>query len=162
MKNRFLIMSFVFLLIILSGCTLKDTANDKKYTAEELQMLAKLEIYSVNDNLLLHTIEDQDILFRFNSLDILYALESDKDINDIDLENHNPLYRIVAYKFPAAKINDGSLIENLTITVYEGTNIAKMQAPPGTIKNFPTPAEFLGFYSELSKEDKDFLVSLAT
>lgn len=78
-----------------------------------------------------------------------------------DLDNYDPLYRIVAYKSPAAKYSDDTLEKSLTITTYEDTSKIKLQISPENIKGFAVPAEYLIFYSELSDENIEFLNSIA-
>lgn len=52
------------------------------------------------------------------------------------------------------------LEENITITLYEDTNIIKMEVSQESIKSFPVPEEFLIFYYEISEEDMSFYRSL--
>lgn len=47
------------------------------------------------------------------------------------------------------------------ITVYEDSDIIKEQIMPEEVKSADVPEEYLTFYMEVSKEDKEFLLSLA-
>ena len=53
------------------------------------------------------------------------------------------------------------LAENITITLYEDTNIIKMEVSGESIKAFPISEEFLTFYYEISEEGMRFYRSLA-
>ena len=69
--------------------------------------------------------------------------------------------RIISYKSSAALHSDGTLEKLMETTIYENSNIIKEQVEPDNIKGLSIPKEYLTFYISISKEDKDFLLSLA-
>ena len=75
--------------------------------------------------------------------------------------NFTEVYTIVIYKAPVAVINNGALEKLMELTIYEDSDIVKEQIAPESIKMFKIPEEFLVFYSTVSDEEKDFMVSLA-
>lgn len=77
MTRKIIIICTLLISILLTGCTLGVAANGREYTEEELQRLARIEIYSAEDNSLLNTIEDKEILYQFNNLDGLNELKAD-------------------------------------------------------------------------------------
>lgn len=65
------------------------------------------------------------------------------------------------YKAPVAVYNDGTPEKLMELTVYEDSNIVREQIAPESIKMYGIPEEFLVFYSKVSDEEKDFMLSLA-
>ena len=74
----------------------------------------------------------------------------------------SPLYTIISYKTPAAIYGNETLEKLTEITVYDNSNIIKEQVEPENIKGVAISEEYLSFYFTISKEDKTFLLSLAT
>ena len=70
------------------------------------------------------------------------------------------LYTIVSYKEPAAVYNNGALEKLMEITVYEDSNIIREQVVQESIKGDYIPEEYLIFYSMVSDENKNFILSL--
>ena len=67
---------------------------------------------------------------------------------------------MISYKYPVARFGKKELEENITITLYEDTNIIKMVVAGESIKAFSIPEEYLTFYYEVSEEDMNFYCSL--
>ena len=76
------------------------------------------------------------------------------------LEGEKEQYFLISYKYPVARFGKKELEENITITLYENTNVIKMTVAEESIKGFSVPEEFLVFYFELSDEEIDFFHSL--
>ena len=98
------------------------------------------------------------ILSQFNSLSYT---DSEGDELASEAGNLTELYTIISYKTPVAVYNDGTLEKLMELTVYEDSNIIKEQIAPESIKGAYVPEEFLVFYSMVSDEDKEFILSLA-
>ena len=60
-----------------------------------------------------------------------------------------------------AAYNDGNPEKLMELTVYEDSNIIKEQIAPETIRGGYVAEEFLTFYTTVSDEDKNFILSLA-
>ena len=127
-----------------------------------VQELAQIEIYA-DDGRLVNTISDEDILRRFSSLSYtdIPVEDSEQDELASAVGNLTEVYTIVIYKAPVAVYNDGTLEKLVELTIYEDSNIVKEQVAPESIKMYKIPKEFLVFYSTVSDEEKDFLLSLA-
>ena len=149
----------MFVLCICAGCS---TPQGKKYTLEDLDNLAEIRIYSADNNELIKTIDDEELLYQFNQC----SLFDDSDITEHqdemekDLEETKEQYYLISYKYPVARFGKNELEKNTTITLYENTNIVKMTVSEESIKAFPIPDEFLTFYYEISEEEMDFYRSL--
>lgn len=157
---------------LLVGC---GVSQDRKYTEEELDNLAKLEIYEAGSDTPLKTIEDEETLYQYNQIfsrsgdDGDDFAEWEPEFDDYEPEEgewkENPpdeqeTYRIVAYKHPVAKFGDKEPVKFLTTTLYENTDIVKIMVADTAIKSFSLPEEFLTFYYEMSEEDREFYDSL--
>lgn len=159
MKKTIHILTLCLLFsLFLVGCNSKDDTTKK-----EVQQLAKIEIYSGSGDLI-STVDDEETLNQFNNLDFV-DISSDTDSGQAELKNNvdslTVLYTIVSYKKPVALINDGTLEKLMEITVYENSNIIKEQVAPENIKVVAVAEEFLTFYTTLSEEDKEFILTLA-
>lgn len=156
-KGRYVLAVCLLAGLFLIGCN-QDQSDDET----KLQRLSKLEIYS-NSGELVNTIEEKETLIQFNSLESMSVLD-DTEIKQTELKDIadgcNVLYTIAAYKTPAAAINDGNLEKGTEITVYEDSDIIKEQIMPEEVKSADVPEEYLTFYIEVSKKDKEFLLSL--
>lgn len=93
------------------------------------------------------------------------ARDDDEDSEQDELAsavgNLTEVYTIVIYKAPVTVYNDGTLEKLMELTIYEDSNIIKEQFAPESIKMYRIPEEFLAFYSTVSDEEKDFILSLA-
>lgn len=141
--------------VALTGC---GRGNDE----ENAQELAQIEIYA-DDGRLINTITDEDILRRFSSLSYtdIPVEDSEQDELASAVENLTEVYTIVIYKEPVAVYNDGTLEKLMELTVYEDSNIVREQIASESIKMYRIPEEFLVFYSTISDEERDFMLSLA-
>lgn len=151
----FLLASILFA-VALTGCS---AGRDDDGNVQEL---AQIEIYA-DDGRLINTISDEDILRRFSSLSYtdIPVEGSEQDELASVVGNFTEVYTIVIYKAPVAVINNGALEKLMELTIYEDSDIVKEQIAPESIKMFKIPEEFLVFYSTVSDEEKDFMVSLA-
>ncbi|QUH19967.1 hypothetical protein [Alkaliphilus sp. B6464] len=163
MNKKIIITIALSLITILSGCSIGTTTNDKEYTSQDLQRLSCIEVYSAEDNVLINTIEDSEVLFQFNELDseVSGFAGKGKEIEKM-LEDSIPMYKIVIYKTPAATYNDGKLEKIVTITTYKDINMIKTEVSAETIKSFSVPSKYLTFYEDITDEKMEFLVSLAS
>ena len=148
---------------ILSAITMAGCGADRNSAGEDLQRLAQIEIYSGDGNLI-NTVADEDVLKQFSSLnftDIASDTDSEQDALESNAEELTVLYTIISYKAPVAVHNDGTPEKLTEITVYEESNIIREQVAPESIKGGYISEEYLTFYSIVSDEDKNFLLSLA-
>ena len=157
-KIIYFLLAGIVSAIALAGCGAgKDSAG------EDLQQLAQIEIYS-GDGDLINTVVDEDILRQLSGLNDT-DIPSDADSEQEELENETEglavLYTIISYKTPTAVYNDGNLEKLMEMTVYKDSDIIKEQIAPENIKGAYVPEEFLAFYSTVSEEDKNFILSLA-
>ena len=148
----------VFGLCILAGCS----TQRGKYTIEDLDDLAEIRIYSAENNELINTISDEEQLYQYNQC----ALFDESDIIERqgelkkELDGAKEQYHLISYKYPVAHFGKKELEKNITITLYEDTNIVKMTVAEESIKGFSIPEELLIFYYEISEEDMKFYHSL--
>lgn len=186
-KKRYIIFSILFILVlcICTGCS----GNlNKKYTREELDNLAKIEIYSAKNDELIKTVSDEDLLYQynqhislafldyFNNLDYLDSLDDLDNSDNSDIQEQNieeyeeelkksiegteEEYYFVSYKYPVARLGSQELEKNTTITLYADSNVLKMTVSEEAIKGISIPQKFLIFYYEISDEDMKFYRSL--
>ena len=153
MRKKY-IMALGFLLsLFLTSCN----------TEKDLQRLSMIEVYQ-SDGELVNVIKDTDILYQFNNLDYTdISADTDSSQNELEIvtEDLSVLCTIISYKSSAA-LHSGKTLEKLMeTTIYENSNIIKEQVEPDNIKGRSIPEEYLTFYITISKEDKDFLLSLA-
>lgn len=152
-------IALAFILYICTGCSLR---QERKYSIEDLDNLAEIRIYSAESNELINTISDEEQLYRYNQC----SFSDDPDIIECqgklkkDLEGVKEQYYLVAYKYPVARFGKKELEKNMTVTLYEDTNIIKMTAAEESVKGFSIPEEFLTFYYKMSGEDMEFYRSL--
>ncbi len=150
----------VFGLCICTGCS---AGQERKYTAEELDNLAEIKIYSAENNELIKTISDEEQLYQYTQCSFCGDLDVEEERqNELkkDTEGVKEQYYLVSYKYPVARFGNKELKENTTITLYEDTNIIKMAVTDERIKAFPIPEAFLIFYYEISEEEMKFYRSL--
>lgn len=159
-KKRFIRISMVvvMLLCICAGCSMK---QERKYTPEELDNLAQIEIYSAENDGLVKVIDDEDVLYQYIQCfwDGSYSEEEQEELEK-SLEGTAEEYYLISYKYPVARFDKGGLEKNTTVMIYENSNVVKMTVADESIKAFSIPQEFLTFYYEVSDEDMEFYQSL--
>lgn len=144
---------------ICTGCSAQ---QGKNYTMEDLGNLAEIKIYSAENDELIKTIDDEELLYQYNQCPFFGDSVTEEHQEELEkgTEGKKEQYHLVSYKYPAARFGRKELEENITITLYEDTNIIKMTVSEESIKSFSVPTEFLSFYYELSEEEMDFYHSL--
>lgn len=154
-----IVLLSALVLCILTGCSAR---QDKKYSREELDNLAKIEIYSAKDNELIKTIEDEETLYQYNQNGFydISAMEEHQEEAEKNLEGAEEQYHFVSYKYPAAKFGSREPEKTVTLTFYENSNTVKMTVSEEAVKNISLPQEFLTFYYEISEEEMEFYYSL--
>lgn len=147
-------------LCICASCSAR---QGEKYTAEELDNLAEIRVYSAESEELIKTITDEEVLYQYNHCALLDDTDIDENQGALekDLDGAKALYYFVSYKYPAARFGAEELEENMTVTVYEDKNIIKMAVAQESVKAFSVPEEFLTFYFEASEEELEFYRGLA-
>lgn len=147
---------------ILSAVALTGCGAGRDDDEGNVQELAQIEIYA-DDGRLIDSILDEDILRRFGSLSYtdIPVEDSEQDELASAVGKLTEVYTIVIYKAPVAVYNDGTLEKLMELTIYEESNIVKEQFAPESIKMYKLPEKFLTFYSTVSDEEKDFMLSLA-
>ena len=159
-KKKFIkiCMFLVMVLCICAGCSMKQGG---KYTLEELDNLAQIEIYSAENDEQIKVIDDEEMLYQYNQCfpDGSYSEEEQEELEK-SLEGTVEEYYLISYKYPVARFGKGELEKNTTITIYENSNVVKMTVADESIKAFSIPQEFLTFYYEVSDEDMEFYQSL--
>ncbi len=152
-------MLLVLGLCIFTGCSPR---QDKTYTMEELDNIAKIEIYSAKNDKLIKTINDENQIYQYNHC--VFSDDSDTEEYQEDLkksiEGADEQYYFISYKYSAAHFSRQKTEKNSTITLYENSNIVKMTVSEESVKNISLPEEFLTFYYEISDEDMEFYHSL--
>lgn len=151
------LLAGILSVMALTGCGAGRVDDDGN-----VQELAQIEIYA-DDGRLINTISDEDILRRFSSLSYtdIPVEDSEQDELASAAGNLTEVYTIVTYKAPVAVFNNGALEKLMELTIYEDSNIVKEQYAPESIKVYNISEEFLVFYSTVSDEEKDFMLSLA-
>lgn len=145
---------------ICAGCSVQ---QGEKYTLEDLGNLAEIKIYSAQNKELIKTIGDEEQLYQYNQTSLFDNSDIEERQEELQkaLEGEKEQYFFVSYKYPVARFGEKELEENTTITLYENSNIIKMQVSEETIKAFSISKDFLIFYCELSDEEINFYRSLA-
>ncbi len=157
-KKVYIIISIIFI-ALLGICTYSNIFQKGEKNANN--NLAKVEIYSANDNELLKVISDKKILENYNNNFSFYEdYEENQDSLKDSVHNLKEQYKFVSYKAPVAKYGSKELEENTIITLFENSNIIKMTVSNDSIKSFSLPEEFLTFYYNISNEDLQFFYSL--
>lgn len=159
-KKRFTKISMVLVMAmcICAGCSMK---QERKYTEEDLDNLAQIEIYSAENDELIKVIDDEETIYQYIQCfpDGSYSEEEQEELEK-GLEGIVEEYYLISYKNPVARFGNGELEKNTTITIYENTNIVIMTIADDSIKAFSIPQEYLTFYYEVSDEDMEFCRSL--
>ncbi len=160
-KRSYIIISIllVFGLCICAGCSAQ---QEKKYTIDDLDNLVEIRVYSAENKELIKIISDEDQLYQYNQCSLFDDLNIEEGQEELKkaLEGEKEQYFLISYKYPVARFGKKELEENITITLYENTNVIKMTVAEESIKGFSVPEEFLVFYFELSDEEIDFFHSL--
>ncbi len=159
-KKNYVIICILLLAVLgtCAGCSVQ-----QKYTAEDLDNLAEIRIYSAEHKELIKTISDKEQLYQYNQtsdFDDSDIAERQKELRKA-LAEEKEQYFFVSYKYPVARLGEKELKENTTVTLYENSNIIKMQVSEESMKAFSVPEEFLIFYYELSDEEINFYRFLA-
>ena len=156
------VLGFI-LAVILSAISLAGCGAGRNAGREDVQRLSQVEVYSADGNLL-GTVTDEDTLLRFSGLDytdISSDTDAEMDILESKTGDLKVLYTIISYKASVAVDNDGNPEKLMELTVYEDSNIIIEQIAPEIIKGGYVAEEFLTFYTTVSDEDKEFILSLA-
>ncbi len=152
-------MLLVLGLCVFTGCS---PGQNKTYTMEDLDNIAKIEIYSAKNDELIKTINDENQIYQYNHC--VFSDDSDTEEYQEDLkksiEGADEQYYFISYKYSAAHFSRQKTEKNSTITLYENSNIVKMTVSEESVKNISLPEEFLTFYYEISDEDMEFYHSL--
>lgn len=160
-KKTYIIISIAFILLLCFGI-FSSVFQKKDYSNNNVDNnLAKIEIYSTQNNELIKTIDNKKILNEYNKKLSFYEnyAENQENLKE-SIQKLKEQYKFISYKFPVAKIGNKELEENFTITLYENSNIIKMTVSNESIKSFSLPQEFLTFYYSISNEELQFLISL--
>lgn len=155
----------VGILCLGAGCA---AGQGEKYTLEELGNLAEIRVYTAEDEELVKTVTDEELLYQYNQCSALEEEVIEEQITEERqteikkaLEGVKEQYHLVSYKYPAARFGKKDLEKLMTLTLYENENIIKMTVADESIKAFSLPEEFLTFYYEISEEEMKFYQSLA-
>lgn len=145
---------------LLAGC---GSGSESGYTREDLNDLARLELYEAESGMLLKTIEDEEILYQYCQAEVMsedaYDAEKEKSLREA-AENAGASYYLEVYQYPAAKFGDKEPKKISTTTLYGDTNIAKLVVESDAVKNIVLPEELLTFYYEMSEEESGFYETL--
>lgn len=163
-KSRAVCFGIVYALsgALFTGCT---PAADQGYTREELNNLARLELYEAENGTLLQTIEDEDTLYRYCKAQEGMASENAYVAKEEDNLKEPPdaagaSYYLAVYQYPASKFGDKDPQKIYTLTLYQDTDIVKIVVEDEAIKNISLPEELLTFYYEMPEEESMFYESL--
>lgn len=162
---RKIVALFVMAVCICAGCA---AGQEQKYTREELNNLAEIRVYTAEDEELIQTVTDEELLYQYNQCAALEEEVIEEQITEErqtelkqEMEGAKEQYHLVSYKYPAARFGKKDLEKLMTLTLYENENIIKMTVADESIKALSLPEEFLTFYYEISEEEMQFYRSLA-
>ncbi|MCI9167464.1 MAG: hypothetical protein HFH01_04635 [Dorea sp.] len=168
-KERLIRLRPLFLLALCfllpcGGCSgQRGESPAKKYTADELDNLALLKVYLPDSSEPEKIIRDEEILYQYNhcfpSDSASYSEERQAEWEKT-ADSAAEKYHIVSYKYPVSRLHKGELEKNMTITIYEDTDVIKIEVSEESMKGVPVPVEYLVFYSEGSDEETEFYHSL--
>jgi len=133
-------------LLLLASCGKSPSESASKADTKQL----KAEVYSAQDNTLLKTITDQELLSDLNDF-------SDWDGGDSPSEGLAPEYTLLVYQEktllagqdPDAE-REYELIE--TLTTYQDSRYMTAAISPDAVKSVPLPEDLLTFRCEIPKE----------
>ncbi len=85
-KKRHIIVNILFILAMCActGCSGNSEILNKKYTREELDNLAKIEIYSAKNDEPMKTVSDEDLLYQYNQHISLAFLDHFNNLDYLD------------------------------------------------------------------------------
>lgn len=145
--------------LLLTGCGLN---REDGYTREDLQNIARLELYEAENDELLKTIEDEETLYEYIqatqfSEDVFdtYETETEKELEET-AENAGASYYLLVYTYPAARLGDQEPEENYRTVLYQDTDIVKDVVADAAIKNVTLPEDMRTFYYKMSEEESAF------
>ncbi len=133
-------------LLALASCGKSPSETSSEPDTKQL----KAEVYSAQDNVLLKTISDQELLSDLNNF-------SDWDGEDTPPEDLTPEHTLLVYQ--EKTLLDGQdpdaereyeLIE--TLTTYKDSRYMTAVIAPDAVKNLDLPAELLTFLCEMPEE----------
>lgn len=131
-----LILSLLFLV----GCNARTTQND----SNDMKKQSKIEIYTVQDEKLLKTIDNQDTINQ------LFNLTDWENVNNLP-ENLIPEYKLLIYQEETLLLGqnpederDYELIE--TIITYQDSPYIESTISENAIKGKRIPEDFMTFY----------------
>lgn len=145
------------------SCFDADFADLPEITDGDCQQLSQLEVYAA-DGTLLNTVTDADTLAQFSRLcgeEITEEAYGEQAELQSAVADKEVLYTFIAYKEPAAVINDGQPEKLIEMTVYADAAVIKEVFAPSAIDAAPLLEEYLTFYLNLPDADHAFLLSLA-
>lgn len=161
-KKSYIIISIIVILLLFIGILFSIFAKEDNSVNNSNNNLAKIEIYSIQNNELIKTINSENILQNYNRLSLFN--EEDIEENQEELKTKvkelEEEYTFISYKFPVAKLGNRELEKIMTITLYKDSNIVKTIIDNNSVKSFSLPEKFLTFYYNISNEDLEFLYSL--
>lgn len=162
MNKRSCVIIGILLVLGSFVCTGCSARQGEKYTAEDLDNLAEIRIYTAEDDELIKTVSDEEQLYQYNQCPFFDdpVTEEQQEELEKELEGANEQYYLTTYKYPVSRFGKKELEENTTITIYENANIIKMTVAEESIKAFSFPEEFLVFYYEISEEEMEFFRAL--
>lgn len=160
---RKIILVLIMVSVLLCGCQADknpDVSEYREHTAEELNNLAQIEIYSAKNHELIKIISEEEMLYRWNQCVGIGFDDSDLEGQQEELEKSieglEEQYDFISYKYSASQFHNQELEKNIIITLYENTNIVKMTVSQESVKGAYIPQEFLEFYYNVPDEDMEF------
>ena len=142
--------------LLLTGCGLN---REDGYTREDLQNIARLELYEAENDELLKTIEDEETLYEYIQAaqfsEDAFEAENEKELEET-AENAGASYYLLVYKYPAARLGDQEPEVNYRTVLYQDTDIVKDVVVDAGIKNMTLPEDMRTFYYKMSEEESAF------
>lgn len=139
---------------LLVGCS---ASGEREYTREELQNLARIEVYEAESDTLLRTVEDGEALYRYLQV---FEAEMEEELEKEVADGAKESYYLEFYMYPVAKFGDKEPKKAYTIVLYQDTDIARMVADAENLYMAFLPEELLTFYYRTSEEEQAFYNSL--
>lgn len=146
--------------ILLTGC---GASGEREYTREELQNMARIEIYEAGSDELLKTIEDGETLYQYlqayEHSDAAFEGDVEEGLKEAAEDAGESCY-LVVYRYPASKFGGKEPVKTYTTVLYQDSDIARMVVEDEAVKIISLPEELLTFYYEMSEEEKNFYETL--
>ncbi len=139
---------------LLVGCS---ASGEKTYTREELQNLARIEVYEAESDTLLRTIEDGETLYRYLQA---FEAEPEEGLGEEAAEGAEESYYFEFYMYPVAKFGDKEPKKAYTIVLYQDTDIARIVGDAESLHMAFLSEDLLTFYYRTSEEEQAFYNSL--